>query len=272
MDNFMHNVHWTMFISFLAAIFEHSGCQKCPRLRVWVSSVQQAPPMQELLYSNPHNNVSKNVSHVYCCMCPMYSMYKILRIRCILSDVFYLMYPMLSISSHPLQLIPSRDSIWQHIPGYWMYRCKLILLSKGTITKESCNWIEFISVVQCPTESVATQISRLQPSTICMTRLYAHWNAVSSSCVATIFGPPANYYSFGPLAKRLRRLFLSGGPLAGPFSLAGPPVVGPAGPSLRHWCQVKDTICDSLVVASSWGCRRSQRVCWSPCNVFSLDV
>ena len=42
------------------------------------------------------------------------------------------------------------------------------------------------------------------------------------SGVATIFGPPANYL-FGPLAKRLRRLLLSGGPLAGPFSLAGPP-------------------------------------------------
>ena len=45
-----------------------------------------------------------------------------------------------------------------------------------------------------------------------------------SSSVATIFGPPANNL-FGPLAKGLRRLLLPGGPLAGPFSPAGPPAV-----------------------------------------------
>ena len=60
-------------------------------------------------------------------------------------------------------------------------------------------------------------------------------------------GPPVNYL-FGPLAKRLRRLLLSGGPLAGPFSLTGPPrsrgLRGPryaTAPHLSKWsppCEV----------------------------------
>ena len=49
--------------------------------------------------------------------------------------------------------------------------------------------------------------------------MYKHANG---SSVATIFGPPANKL-FGPLAKELRRILLPGGPLAGPFSPAGPP-------------------------------------------------
>ena len=50
-----------------------------------------------------------------------------------------------------------------------------MILSDGTITKESCNWIEFISVAQLmpddATESVAIHSSRLQSSIICMPQL-----------------------------------------------------------------------------------------------------
>ena len=83
-------------------------------------------------------------------------------------------------------------------------KCKL-LLSNETITKELCNWIELISVVQCQmpprlrfisdlwhvinalltylltydaTESLATHSSRLQPSIICMPQLQPWFSAV----------------------------------------------------------------------------------------------
>ena len=65
---------------------------------------------------------------------------------------------------------------------------------------------------------------------------------ISRSSVATIFGPPRKQivWAHGQGVTATTSSWQApGGPLAGPFSPAGPPAVaGPAGPSLRHWSHV----------------------------------